>query len=165
MLLILTLVSGIARTIWGPLYLSGFSLISLHIYLAVPLIVLLAWHVWRERFMLRLPQSRDRRVVLRGLALMAAGGLTLEAVRQLRLRGLGQLPRRFTGSYETGSYLGRFPNVSWIADRPPTVDSQTWRLLVDGEVRSLLVFSYEHLLDLAEDEMTAVLDCTGGWYS
>ena len=165
LLLVLTLVSGIAWTIWGPLYLGGFSVISLHIYLAVPLIALMAWHAWRQRFVMRLPPSRDRRLFLRALALAAAGGLTLEVMNRLRLQGLAQMPRRFTGSYETGSFASHFPTVSWIADRAPVVDGQTWELLLDGAVREPLIFSYAHLVDLAEDEMTAVLDCTGGWYS
>jgi hypothetical protein len=164
-LLVLTLVSGIAWTIWGPIYLGGFSAISLHIYLAIPLIALLAWHAWRQRFVLRLPRSRDRRLFLRGITLAAGGALALELMNRLRLAGLAQLPRRFSGSYETGSFTGNFPTVSWIADRAPVVDSQTWRLLVDGEVREPLVFSYTHLLGMIGDNLTAVLDCTGGWYS
>jgi hypothetical protein len=164
-LLILTLVSGIVWTIWGPLYLGGFSLISLHIYLAVPLIVLLAWHAWRQRFVWRIPQSRDRRLFLRGAALAAGGALLWGAVTRLRAAGLARLPRRFTGSYETGSFSGRFPTVSWIADRAPAVDLQAWSLLVDGEVHRPLSFSYAQLMEMAEDEVTAILDCTGGWYS
>lgn len=164
-LLVVTLVSGITWTIWGPIYLGGFSVISLHITLAVPLIALLAWHAWRQRFVLRIPQSRDRRLVLRGIGLAAGGALALGIMNRLRLQGLAQLPRRFSGSYETGSFTGRFPAVSWIADRAPAVDSQTWQLLVDGEVREPHIFSYAQLLKMAEDEITAVLDCTGGWYS
>ena len=33
--------------------------------------------------------------------------------------GLRGAARRFTGSYETGSFTPDFPVVSWIADRPP----------------------------------------------
>ena len=164
-LLVLTLVSGIAWTIWGPIYLAQFSVISLHIYLAVPLITLLAWHAWRQRFVLRLPQSRDRRLFLRSITLAAGGALALELMNRLRLAGLARLPRRFSGSYETGSFTGHFPTVSWIADRAPVVDSQTWQLLIDGQVRQPLTYSYAHLLEMAEDEITAVLDCTGGWYT
>ena len=121
-LLVVTLVSGITWTIWGPIYLGGFSVISLHITLAVPLIALLAWHAWRQRFVLRIPQSRDRRLVLRGIGLAAGGALALGIMNRLRLQGLAQLPRRFSGSYETGSFTGRFPAVSWIADRAPAVE-------------------------------------------
>jgi hypothetical protein len=164
-LLLLTIISGIAWTVWGPLYLGGFSVISLHIYLAVPLIALLAWHAWRQRFVWRIPQSRDRRLFLRGLGLAAGGALLWGAVSRLRAAGLARLPRRFTGSYETGSFSGRFPTVSWIADRAPAVDRDTWQLTVEGLTQGPILFSYAQLLDMAHDEETAVLDCTGGWYS
>jgi hypothetical protein len=164
-LLLLTLVTGIAWTLWGPIYLGGFSIISLHIYLAIPLIALLAWHTWRQRFVLRIPHSRDRRLFLRGVTLAASGALALELMNRLRLQGLARLPRRFTGSYETGSFTGDFPTVSWIADRAPALDLQTWRLSIDGEVSAPISLSYAQLLDMGTDEITAVLDCTGGWYS
>jgi hypothetical protein len=165
MLLILTLASGIVWTIFGPVYLGGFSLISLHIYLAVPLLILLAWHAWRQRFVWRIPQSRDRRLFLRGAALAAGGALLWGTVNRLRAAGLARLPRRFTGSYETGSLSGRFPTVSWIADRAPAVDLQAWSLRIEGKVHQPRSFSYVQLMDIAEDELFAILDCTGGWYS
>ena len=40
-LLGLTLLSGLLWTFQGPLYLGGFSLVSLHIYIAVPLMLLM----------------------------------------------------------------------------------------------------------------------------
>ena len=166
LLLILTILSGIVWTIWGPIHWAGFSLVSLHIYVAIPLIVLMAWHAWRQRFVLRLPESRDRRLFLRGASLAVAGTLVWGAMTWLRRdRGLATLPRRFTGSYETGSFTGQFPTVSWIADSAPRVDLQSWRFSVHGTVQTPRTFSYNQLLELAEDEITAVLDCTGGWYS
>lgn len=165
-LLILTMVSGIVWTIWGPLYLGGFSLISLHIYVAVPLMILMAWHAWRKRFVLRLPQARDRRLFLRGAALAAGGALLWGTMSRVRAaQWLGNLPRRFTGSFETGSFTGIFPTVSWIADRAPAVSQDAWRLEVAGAVNEALTYSYAQLLEIAQEEETAVLDCTGGWYS
>jgi len=165
-LLVLTMLSGIVWTIWGPIHLGGFSLISLHIYVAVPLLVLMAWHAWRQRFVLRLPAARDRRLFLRGLALAVGGALAWTAVSRVRAAGvLGSRQRRFTGSFETGSYDGRFPTVSWIADRAPAVDPGSYRLQIDGAVAAGRFFSYAELADLAEAEKLAVLDCTGGWYS
>src|SRR4029453_10395289 len=45
--------------------------------------------------------------------------------------------RRFTGSYEDGSFdPAAMPTTSWIDDVPPEVDPATWRLVVadaDGE--------------------------------
>jgi len=43
-LLLLVLLLGIAWTFAGYRTLGGFSLVSLHIYVAVPLLALMAWH-------------------------------------------------------------------------------------------------------------------------
>jgi DMSO/TMAO reductase YedYZ molybdopterin-dependent catalytic subunit len=64
-----------------------------------------------------------------------------------------------------GSLSGFFPTVSWIADRPPAINPAEWGLQVAGAVQQSLVFTYEQLRAMAADEETAVIDCTGGWYS
>jgi len=77
-LLCLTLLSGLLWTFQGPLYLGGFSLVSLHIYIAVPLMLLMFWHAWHMRFIRRVPGATGRRLFLSGLA-TALGGLALWA--------------------------------------------------------------------------------------
>lgn len=165
-LLVLTLLSGLVWTLDGPLYLGGFSLVSLHIYLAVPLMLLMLWHAWHMRFIRRVDGAVGRRLFLGGVA-SAAGGLLLWATvgRVKAWAGLAGAARRFTGSYETASFTTGFPEVSWIADRPPPVDVQTWRLRVEGAVETPFSLSYDEVVALAEAEVTAALDCTGGWYS
>lgn len=158
-LLLLVIVSGLIWTFAGPRTLGGFSLVSLHIYLAIPLMGLMLWHAWRMRFVLRLRETWGRRLFLGSLTAVA-GGLLLYPLTNLFKR-----ERRFTGSYETGSFTGVFPVVSWIADRAPAVDVATFRLVIDGAVARPLALSYDDLRALATDELTAVLDCTGGWYS
>jgi len=79
--------------------------------------------------------------------------------------GLAGAARRFTGSYETGSFTPDFPVVSWIADRPPPVDVAAWRLRVEGAVARPLSLTYDEVAALAHSEVVAALDCTGGWYS
>ena len=54
-LLALTLLLGLLWTFQGPLYLGGFSLVSLHIYVAVPLMLFMLWHAWHMRFIRRVP--------------------------------------------------------------------------------------------------------------
>ena len=158
-MLLITLVLGILWTFGGLEYLFGFSLLSLHIYVAVPLILLMAYHVWRRRWILRAPRATNRRAFLR-LGLVAAGGAVLwwmaEQVNRVR---------RFTGSYEVGSFSGRFPRVSWINDDPAPIEPAQWRLEVDGLVAQPLVLSYEALRGRAAVTETATVDCTGGWYS
>jgi DMSO/TMAO reductase YedYZ molybdopterin-dependent catalytic subunit len=165
-LLGLTLLSGLLWTFQGPLYLGGFSLVSLHIYIAVPLMMLMFWHAWHMRFIRRVPGATGRRLFLGGLA-TALGGLALWAAvgRAKAAAGLTGAARRFTGSYETGSFTADFPVVSWIADRPPLVDMTVWRLRVEGAVERRLSLSYDELVALAQGEAVAALDCTGGWYS
>lgn len=158
-LLLLTLALGLLWTFGGPRYLFGFSLVSLHIYVAVPLILLLLFHTWRMRWILDVKQAVDRRAFLRlGLA-----GLAGALVWWLARRWQGA--RRFTGSYEVGSMGGRFPHVSWINDDPAPLSVATWRLAVTGNVRQPLSPSYDALLQMAAEERVATLDCTGGWYS
>lgn len=165
-LLLLVTAMGLLWTFVGPLSIGGFSLVSLHIYLAVPLMLLMAWHAWRMRFVLRLRETWSRRLFL-GTAVTAVFGAVLWR-GFIWLKEAAALPgalRRFTGSYEVGSFTGRFPVVSWIADRPPPVDVAAWRLTIDGAVERPLVLRYDALQQLATDEQTAILDCTGGWYS
>jgi hypothetical protein len=165
-LLLLTLALGLLWTFYGPLYWGGFSLVSLHIYVAIPLMVLLLWHAWHMRFILRVPHTLGRRLFL-STALTSVAGLVLwRSLRQVKtVFALPGAAQRFTGSYETGSFTGLFPHVSWIADRPAPVDPAAWRLAIEGLVARPVTFTYEQLRQLATDERTATLDCTGGWYS
>ena len=165
-LLALTLLLGLLWTFQRPLYLGGFSLVSLHIYVAVPLMLLMLWHAWHMRFIRRVPGATGRRLLLGGLG-AALGGLLLWAAvgRAKAAAGLRGAARRFTGSYETGSFTPDFPVVSWIADRPPPVDAVAWRLRVEGAVARPFSLSYAELAALEQEEVVAALDCTGGWYS
>ena len=45
-LLLLVLATGLLWTFDGPIYLGGFSLVSIHIYIAIPLMALMLWHSW-----------------------------------------------------------------------------------------------------------------------
>jgi hypothetical protein len=165
-LLLATLIFGLLWTFNGPQYLMGFSLVTLHIFLAVPLLLLMAWHAWHLRWIFRAPQAVGRRAFLRGLGAGLVGlGLWRLGDRLKVWQSLPGAGRRFTGSYETGSFTGRFPSVSWIADRPPPIDPATWKLTISGAVERPLTLTYAELLEMVGSELTAVLDCTGGWYS
>jgi DMSO/TMAO reductase YedYZ molybdopterin-dependent catalytic subunit len=58
-----------------------------------------------------------------------------------------------------------FPTVSWIADRPAPLNLEDWQFTVAGAVARPSNYRYGQLAEMAMDEETAVLDCTGGWYS
>jgi hypothetical protein len=166
LLLLGTLLFGLLWTFNGPQYLFGFSLVTLHIFLAVPLLILMTWHAWHLRWIFRVPKALGRRTFLRGLAAGMAGLGLWWLSDQLKVwQKLPGADRRFTGSYETGSFSGRFPSVSWIVDRPSPIDPDTWRLTIDGAVEQSVTLTYGQVLEMVGEEMAAVLDCTGGWYS
>jgi DMSO/TMAO reductase YedYZ molybdopterin-dependent catalytic subunit len=166
LLLLAILATGWLWSTFGPIYLQGMSLMVLHGFLACALIGLLAWHTLAKWFIWRVPQARDRRAVL------YLGGLSLIglALRQLAepAKALAALPgatRRFTGSYETGSFTGIFPTTSWLFDRPEPVNPISWRLVVDGAVEQPLSLTPTDLGPLATQDQTTLLDCTGGFYT
>jgi hypothetical protein len=136
----------------------------LHVAAALSLAPLVIWHVLARPAR---PRKTDltRRTLLRAGALTAvAGGIYLATASVVRVAGLPGAGRRFTGSYDSGSFdPASMPNTVWLDDRTPHIDQDTWRLVVadaDG--------TYELSLgDLAafDVRVRAVLDCTGGWYA
>jgi len=119
----------------------------------------------RQRFGAR---DLSRRTALRagGLVAVSTGGyLALEGTASaLALPGAR---RRATGSYELASARpDAMPATSWLLDTVPAGDPARWRLVVtsSGRRRS---WSLAELaaLDGGAAAVTAVLDCTGGWWS
>lgn len=165
-LLVLSLALGFLWTFTGPSYFLNISTVSWHIYISVFLMALMLWHAWKMRFVFKLSTSKDRGMFLR-MGLFSLGGLATWAL-------LGEIKnrrawpgaiRRFTGSYPIGLDTGRFPVVSWINDRTPEVDLETWRLTIEGAVQNRIEISYSNLRAMAHSSVEATLDCTGGWYT
>lgn len=159
LLLLLTLLLGILWTFGGLRYFLGFSLLSWHIYLAIPLLLLLAFHVLRMRWILGVDKATGRRAFLR------IGAVSLLGTGVWWLAGRVDRMRRFTGSYEVGSFGDWFPRVSWINDDPAPVDPDAWRLRLDGLVEQAMSLTYEQCRTIADEARIAALDCTGGWYT
>ena len=140
---------------WG-----GYTAMELHVGAAIAAIPLVIWHVLARPVRLR-PRDLSRRLVLRtgaGIALAAstysAGEL---ALRASRLPGAG---RRFTGSYEVGSFQpAAMPVSSWMFDPVPDLSREAWRLSAAGSR-----YRYAEL-EAFDDRLCAVLDCTGGFCS
>jgi len=157
------LVSGVVWSTAGNIGVAGYSVLVWHGALGAVLgLAVLAHATLRARR----PRSRDlaRRNFLAG-ALVAGGALVAWRL-QRPLQDLVGLPgarRRFTGSYDAGSFTGNaFPATSWVADRPRPVGDGA-RLHVVGRVRRPLALA-AGALDRG-DELEATLDCTGGFYS
>lgn len=165
-LMMFVLGSGLVWANAGRIVFERVSLIELHQWAAVAVAALLAWHVMARRWVWTHTPARNRRAFLRLAAGSAAGFVLWQSASALAtLTGVPGADRRFTGSYETGSFSGRFPRVSWGFDDPDPPDVSEWRLTVDGAVERPVELSYDDLVALSVETMDETLDCTGGWYS
>jgi len=150
--------TGLVRSIAGK---PG---LWVHIAVALVLVPLVLWHLAARRIRPRRSDLSRRTFLRAGLLGTGAAGLYFAAAGAVRLGGLPGAARRFTGSYETGSFEpDAMPTTSWLVDAVPAVDPDRWRLtIVDGAGRYQL-----RLDDLAASgaRMRATLDCTSGWYA
>ena len=164
-LLAVTLGLGFAWSYAGPFTFAWFSGVSWHIYVGAALAPVAAWHAYTYTKRLPLSFWAERRWFLRAAGIALAGFAftqTSEAASAF-FRPSGS-ERRFTGSYNAARRYGeRFPVVSWLNDSPPDIDASEWRLSVIGAVERELELAYDDL-DRRRG-VTAVIDCTGGWYS
>jgi DMSO/TMAO reductase YedYZ molybdopterin-dependent catalytic subunit len=138
--------------------LGFWTLLSVHMWLGVLTLVLVAAHLTYRRRPAATATRAGRRNALQYLGLVAAGTLAW------RVQQVVAASRRFTGSRERGSGDGnRFPVTSWVADDPDPVDAAEWSLSVRGLVDTELDLGYDDLEAAATERAT--LDCTSGWYS
>jgi DMSO/TMAO reductase YedYZ molybdopterin-dependent catalytic subunit len=117
-----------------------------HVGAALCVVPFVVWHVIARPAKLR-PADLSRRNFLRGAVLLGASGLVVAA-----LPGARRAP---TGSYRAAYAVP----TEWRFDAPPEVDIDGWSLSVAGRT-----WTYDQLQAFS-DHATAVLDCTGGWYS
>ncbi len=135
-----------------------------HVLLALTLVPLLLWHVFARPVRPRRTDLSRRALLRLGLVGAIGGGLWLATSTVVTVTGLPGSTRRFTGSYENGSFSpADMPNTIWLNDTAPLVDPARWRLsIVDGYGEYSV-----SLPDLAAGARTvrALLDCTSGWYA
>jgi hypothetical protein len=146
----------------------GYTAIGWHwgiaLYLLLPLFVIHAWRRWPH------PKKTDftgRRQVLKliglGVASIATWSLSDALTRTLQNK---DVTRRFTGSREEGSFAGNdHPVTSGPNQGKTKLDPSTWNIILTGAVTTPLTLSYVEVLALSISEVTATLDCTGGWYT
>jgi DMSO/TMAO reductase YedYZ molybdopterin-dependent catalytic subunit len=144
---------------WGP-----FTAMELHVGAALAAVPLAVWHVLARPVRPRRIDLARRALLRQGTTLavaMAGYSASEAAVRLLRLPGD---ERRFTGSYEFGSFQPEMlPVSSWMFDQVPFLDATAWRLHVAGPAGAR-DWTYEELTGF-DDRVRAVLDCTGGFWS
>lgn len=152
--------TGLLRAVGG-----GITAMQVHVGAALASIPFGIWHVLARKVR---PRRTDlsRRTLLRaglvaGASLAAYGGLA----GLVRFVGLPGRRRRFTGSYETGSFRPEeMPVTQWLFDHVPRLDGETWRLSLRNEGRETGTRSLEDLEGMSHS-IRATIDCTGGWYA
>lgn len=170
-LLLAALCIGLAWSVSGFWDVSGISGMSLHIYAGIGVIVLILWHAWTYTSGFRVGYSTERRDAIRLGGVLAAGVVAWTATESLMSVGnLVGARRRFTGSYERGSFRGNaFPTTSWLNDNPRPISKPDYRIALLDPSGGSTSIAYSDLVAgverAAPTEMDATLDCTGGWYS
>src|SRR2546430_1900805 len=159
-LVLLSLVAGLLHSSGALLYWGSLTAMEIHVGAAIAAVPLAAWHVVARRIRLR-PVDLSRRNLLRGGVLLAASATTYAGTElMIRTTRMPGAVRRFTGSYEEGSFSpNQMPVSSWMFDAVTEIAAPSLRLTAGGrgwDFDQLFVF---------DDQMTASLDCTGGFFS
>jgi hypothetical protein len=144
---------------WGD-----YTAMELHVGAAIAAVPLAVWHVLARPVRPRL-LDLSRRNFLRATAVAGAAGAGYAASElAVRLTGLPGAGRRFTGSYEIGSFEpDAMPVSSWMFDAIPDIDPAAWtlRVVTPAGIRE---WTYAEL-ERFDDRRRAILDCTGGFWS
>lgn len=155
---------GILHATGVVVSLGEITSLQIHVGAALLAIALGLLHVLAKRVRMQ-RTDLTRRNLLRTGALLGATGVAYAAVEGLvRATSLPGADRRFTGSYETGSFRpGYMPVTQWLNDSVPSIESAEWRLTV-GAGSTERVWTYDELARF-EDRVRATIDCTGGWFA
>ena len=164
-LVLAALGSGLLWTTGATASPAGYSLLAWHEAVGACLAVVVGAHMVLRAKPLRRRDLAHRRQFLSAAGIAVGSFVAWRAQRPFEaLVALNGARRRFTGSYEAGSFAGNaFPSTSWVADDPSPIAPASYRLRVAGLVRSELALRLDQLDE--HDELVATLDCTGGFYS
>jgi DMSO/TMAO reductase YedYZ molybdopterin-dependent catalytic subunit len=142
---VISLVFGFVHSFGRP-DIGNLTAIDFHVGAAICVVPFVIWHAVARPSKLR-RADLSRRNFLKATTLVGASLLAVAALPAAR--------RAPTGSYESASAVP----TQWMFDSTPNIDTSVWRLAVAGRD-----WSYDDLSQF-DDRVTAVLDCTGGWYS
>ena len=160
---------GLAWTL-GPVSFDafwGYSPLNLHVFLGLGLLPFLFWHLLHRRERGGLAKDLlGRRSALQLIGLGIGATVAWQLLERAADTWAAPGSRRATGSKHAGSFSGNdYPVTIWQFDAVPPLDPATWRLEVTGLVSAPASVTYADLRRLEPREVTAVLDCTGGWWS
>ena len=175
LLAIATLTVLVVGLLWswqiGPYYVwigpYAYSGIGWHWGIALGLAPVFIIHVWQRWPRPRKMDFAGRRQALKLMGLGAATVITWGMAKTLtKFIETTEAQRRFTGSREDGSFAGNaHPVTTAPGEGKIKLDPDTWKLHVKGKVAVPLTLTYTEVLALSTSELTATLDCTGGWYT
>jgi hypothetical protein len=145
----------------------AYSAIGWHWGIALGLAPLFITHVWRRWPRPKRIDFTGRRQALKLMGFGAAALTTWGTAETLaKFTENTGAQRRFTGSREEGSFEGNtHPVTTAPGEGKIKLDPETWTLRVTGAVATPLTFAYPEVLAQSTSEVTATLDCTGGWYT
>jgi hypothetical protein len=150
--------TGVLRTV-GPV-----TAMQVHVGAALVALPLAAWHVIARPAHPRVTDLSRRTLLRTGLFVGASTAAYLASEGLVRGVGLPGAERRFTGSFEKGSFdPAAMPITQWLNDAVPEIDGPSWRLVVAAgeDERS---FGLDALMTF-DAHARATLDCTGGWFA
>ena len=144
---------GVAVSIvFGLLHAAGhpdigyLTALDFHVGAAVCVIPFLLWHLVARPLRLR-ATDLGRRSFVKGGLLAGSAGLAVALLPSAR--------RAPTGSFQAAHPIA----TTWMFDSVPAVDVASWRLVVGTRA-----WTHDELVGYS-DRISAVIDCTGGWYS
>jgi hypothetical protein len=143
--------------------------LGLHVTFGLAFVPLLIIHVinrWPQ-VRARVPDFTTRRNALRYLTLGAFGLVVWRSTEAATARaGWSGAERSYTGSKPRGRFTGNdYPTVNWLSDPRPAIDADAWTLRIDGLVENELLLSMDDFSERPIETHTAILDCTGGWFT
>ena len=158
------LATGVLHSTGTVNHIGPFTVLWVHVATALLIVPLIAWHYEARNTTPRPADISKRNLIRLGGLTGAAGFLWFGLDRTIALGSMAGAERRFTGSHERSSFVPEgVPVTSWLDDRTPAIDQQTWSLAIeDGSASRSMTLG--QLNELAS-EVTADLDCTSGWYS
>lgn len=161
----LAFLAGIAHSTGVLRSAGGITAMQVHVGAALVSVPFALWHLFTRPVR---PRRTDfsRRAFLRsavlGAASFAAYGALAGVVWITRLPGRA---RRFTGSYETGSFRPEaMPVTQWLNDSVPAVDGSSWFVSIRHAGREVGRLSLDEI-DRRRQRVQATIDCTGGWFA
>ena len=160
----LALLTGVGYATGLVLSIGGIPGMWLHVAAALAAAPVIVWHVVARPARPRATDFSRRALLRTGVLAGTAATLYVATNAAVRVGGLPGGQRRFTGSYEMGSFdPDSMPNTIWLNDQRPDVDPESWRMKVvdSAGVHELGLED----LRTRQEQKRATLDCTSGWYS